>query len=185
MTQRGESVYVSDSHRIYFLSNKKLDEMIPGSRIGWAIAFSLGVGIALSPFVLNGKLNLFKIERGVYLSAIFGFSGGMIIGLLITKDIGKAVLLCGVSSFIGSLFSWRSKNVLSFISSCYVGFLGSGAAGFLLGLLIWFSGDEQTLIQLMLGSIFNGFKIGVSFGPLGAIFGTFLRMIRRDKLKQN
>lgn len=182
MTQRGESVFVSDSHRVYLLSNAKLDEMIPGSRIGWAIAFFLGIGIALFLFVFgNGGLNLIKIERGIYLSTIIGFLGGMVIGLLITKDIGKAVLLCGISSFMGSLFSWKGRGVLSFISSCYVGFFGSGAAGFFLGLLIWFGGDERNLVQLVLSSVSNGFRIGVLFGPLGAIIGALLlRMIQRN-----
>ena len=175
ITQRGESVFVSDSHRVYLLSNTKLSEMIPGSRIGWAVVFFLGVGIALSLIVFtSGRLKLTKIERGAYLSALLGFLVGMFIGLLITKDIGKAVLTCGVGSLLGSLFCWRRKSILSFLSGCYVGFFGSGAAGFFLGLLIWFSGDERNILQLTLDNVFNGLKIGVLFGPLGATIGTFV-----------
>ena len=175
ITQRGESIFVADARRVYLLSNIKLSEMIPGSRTGWAVVFFLVVGIALSLIVFTGgRIYLTKIERGAYLSTILGFSVGMFIGLLITKDIGKAVLVCGVGSLVGSLFSWIGKSILSFLSGCYVGFFGSGAAGFFLGLLIWFSGDERNILQLTLDNVFNGLKIGVLFGPLGATIGTFV-----------
>lgn len=185
ITHNGESVFVSDSHHVFFLSNSKLSEMIPGSRLYWAIFFFFGVGSLFSPIVLKRKDSIFtQFERGDSLSIILGFFVGMTIGLLITKDIGKAVLLCGVGSLISSAFSWRNRSILSFLSGCYLGFFGSGVAGLILGLIIWFGGDERNLLQLILQNAFNGFKIGVIFGPLGAtvgaiIVGLFLPWITR------
>jgi WD40 repeat protein len=175
ITQEAESVFVSNSHTIYLLSNTKFSELIPGSRIGWAAVFFLGVGVALVLIVFrDGAINLIKIEKGDYLSSIIGFSMGVAIGLLTSKNMGTAVLICGVGTGLGSLICWRNRSILSFLSGCYLGFFGSGAAGCLLGLIIWFSGDERNIFQLILGNMFSGLEIGVLFGPLGAIIGTFV-----------
>jgi len=185
ITNHGESVFVSDSHHVFFLSNSKLSEMIPGSRFYWAIFFFFGVGSLFSPIVLKRENSILtQLESGDWLSIVLGFLVGMTIGLLITKDIGKAVLICGIGSLIGSSFSWRNRSIISFLSGCYLGFFGSGIAGFLLGLIIWFGGDERHLLQLIMENAFYGLKIGATFGPLGAtvgaiIVGLFLPWITR------
>lgn len=174
ITQRGDSVFVSDSHHVYLLSNTKLSEMIPGSRTSWSIVFFMVVVIAFSIIAFTGgRLHLKQIERGDYLSAVLGFSVGLFIGMLLTKDVGKAVLLCGVGSLVGSLFCWKNKGFLAFLSGCYLGFFGSGIAGFFLGLMIWFGGDERNILELTFQNVFSGLKVGVLFGPIGAVIGTF------------
>jgi hypothetical protein len=174
ITQEGESVFVSTSHAIYFLSNTKFSELIPGSRTGWAVVFLLGIVALFLNFLKSGGVNLTNIKKSDYFSAVIAFSTGMIIGLLTYDDLGKAVLICGVGTFVGNLFSWRNRGVISFLSGCYSGFFGSLVAGCLLGLFIWFAGDERNIIQLILENLYNGITIGVLFGPLGAIIGTFI-----------
>lgn len=175
ITRNGEYVFVAGSNEVHLLSNTHVTEMIPGSRIGWTIVFFLGVGMALSSIVsARGGLNLNHIGKGDYLTISLGFIVGVFVGLLITKDIGKAVLICGVGSALGSLIGWRGRSIVSYISGCYLGCFGSGAAGYLIGLLIWFSGDERNIVQLTLDNLFSGLKIGVIFGPLGATIGTFV-----------
>jgi len=186
ITNKGEYVFVSEAYRVYLLSNTNLSEMIPGSRIGWAVVFFLGVGIFLSLIVFaEGGPNLIRFERTDYLNALFGFLVGLVIGLLITKDMSEAILLCGVGSFVGSLICGRNRNIVSFLSGCYVGFFGSGAAGFFLGLLIWFSGDERNIVKLTFINMFNGLKIGMLFGPLGATVGTFVAILIIPKIMKN
>jgi len=174
MTRRGEYILVSALDKVYLLSNTRISEMIPGSRIGWAIVFFSGIGMALSsPIIIRGKERFFQIERSDLFAILLGFLFGALIGILLIKDVSKAVLICGVGSSIGSIIGWRGKNITSLITGSYLGCFGSGAAGYLLGFLIWFSGDERNIIQLTLLHLFNGLKTGALFGPLGAIVGTF------------
>jgi len=174
ITRKGDSVFVSASDRVYLLSNARSSEMIPGSRIGWAIVFFLGISMVFwSSIVERRSLGLTQIERRDYLTALLGFFIGAMIGLIITKDVGKAVSICGIGSALATTIGSRGKSISSFISSCYLGCFGSGAAGYMLGFLIWFSGDERNIIQLTLLHLFNGLKTGVIFGPLGATVGTF------------
>ena len=175
MTRRGEYIFVSALDKVYLLSNTRISEMIPGSRIGWAIVFFSGIGMALSSsIVIHGKERFIQIEGSDLIAVLFGFFIGALIGLLLIKDASKAVLICGVGSSIGSIIGWRGKNITSLITGSYLGCFGSGASGYLLGFLIWFRGDERNIIQLTLLHLFNGLKTGALFGPLGAIVGTFI-----------
>lgn len=174
ITRNGEYIFVSDLYRIFLLSNTELSEMIPGSRIGWAVVFFLGVGIIIFLYITSHEFSLNHIEKNDFLSIIIGLILGVFIGLIITKNIHKAVFYCGGSSLITSLLCWRNKSILFFLFGSCIGILVSGASGFLLGLFIWFSGDERNIFELILQNIFNGFKIGMLFAPLGAIIGTFV-----------
>jgi len=175
MTRKGEWIFVSASDKVFLLSNARATEMIPGSRIGLAVVFFLGIGMVVSSIVVeSGGPILAKIERRDSFAALLGFFIGTLIGTIIMKDVGRAVLISGVGSAVGSTIGSRSKSISSFISGCYLGCFGSGAAGYLLGLLIWFGGDERNIIQLTLLHLFNGLKTGVLFGPIGATVGTFI-----------
>jgi len=182
ITQEGESIFVSNSHTIYFLSNTKFSEIIPGSRIGWAVIFFLGVVALFLNFIMNGRINLAKIKKSDYLSAMIALSAGAIVGMLILNDIGKAILICGIGTFVGNLFCWRNRCFLSYLSGCYLGFMGSVVAGSLLGLLIWFNGDERNIIQLILENLYDGITIGVLIGPFGATVGTFFMSLIISKI---
>ena len=175
VTRNGENIYVAGSNDVHLLSNTSLTEMIPGSRIGWAVFFFLGVAVAFLSVVKKiGGLKLAEVDRGDYTTVLIGFIVGTSVGLILSRDLSKAVLLSGFGSAVGSFVGWRGRRIISFISGCYLGILGSGIAGALLGLLIWFDGDERSIIQLVLANLFDGLKTGVLFGPLGAAIGTFL-----------
>lgn len=174
LTRKGEYIFVAASDKVHLLSNTQITEMIPGSRIGLAAVFFIGIGV-LSSIVLKRVRNGFtQINRSDYLALSLGYLTGTLMGYLITKDMSKAVLVCGLGSALGSLIGQRGKSVTSFVSGCYLGCFGSGAAGYLIGLLIWFGGDERNVVQLTLSYVFDGLKIGVIFGPLGAIIGVFV-----------
>ncbi len=94
-------------------------------------------------------------------------------GFILTRDVGKAVLICGVGLALGSLVGWKGRSFTSFVSGCYLGCFGSGVSGYLLSLMIWFAGDERNIVNLTLSYLFDGIKLGALFGPLGAIIGTY------------
>jgi len=171
LTRKGDYVFVASSDSIHLLSNTAMTEMIPGSRVGWAAVFFLG---ALSSIVLTRGRQIFNQKnRGEYLTLLLGFIMGAMLGFILTRDMGKAVLVCGVGFSLGSLIGWRGRSFTSFVSGCYLGCFGSGAAGYLLSLLIWFAGDERNIVNLTLSYLFDGIKLGALFGPLGAIIGVY------------
>jgi WD40 repeat protein len=171
LTRKGDCVFVASSESVHLLSNTAMTEMIPGSRVGWAAVFFLG---AISSIVLTRGRQIFnQTTRGEYLTLLLGFVIGATLGFILTRDLGKAVLVCGVGFASGSLIGWRGRSLTSFVSGCYLGCFGSGAAGYLLSLLIWFAGDEGNIVNLTLSYLFDGIKLGVLFGPLGAIIGVY------------
>ena len=175
LTRKGEYIFVVSSDKVYLLSNANLIEMIPGSRIGWAVFFFTGIGAAFL-LIINmwGGLNFTNIKREEYLSVFLGFLMGVTIGYLLTRDMGKSVLICSIGFSLGSYVGWRGRNIVSFISGCYIGCFGSGIAGFLIALFIWFGGDERNIVQLILFHLFDGLKIGALFGPLGSVYGVLV-----------
>lgn len=175
LTRKGDYIFVVSSDKVYLLSNANLTEMIPGSRIGWAVFFFTGIGAAfLLIFNIWDGIKLTNPKREEYLSIFLGFLMGVTIGYLLTRDVGKSVLICSIGFSLGSYVSWREKNIISFISGCYLGCFGSGIAGVLIALFTWFGGDERNIVQLTLFHLFDGLKIGALFGPLGSMFGVLV-----------
>lgn len=183
ITQRGDFIFVSTSHRLYLLSNTHLAEMAPGSRTGWGLVFFLGLGIVSFLLFVHMGIHPTRVRDSDFLSASIGLGLGTLIGLLMTKNVGRAFLLSGVGSLVGCLICWRSRSFLSFLSGCYIGCFASGVGGFLLGLLTWFGGDERNIVQLTISGVVDGLRMGIVFGILGAVVGAlFMKLIIKKVL---
>jgi hypothetical protein len=99
---------------------------------------------------------------------------GTTIGLMLLNNLIQSVLLCGLGCVVGSVVRSRGKGISSFFSGCYMGCVGSVIGGFIMGTLIWLGGDEGSIIQLIFVNIVKGLNLGLLFGPMGAIIGTFM-----------
>ncbi len=177
---KGDHIVVSDFSRVHLLLNTSLSEMIPGSRILWASIFFTSL-IALILFIGKAAPNILYLDSGSIFNSLISFLFAALIGFYIFKDFYKALLPCGIGSAVASLiFSRRGGKLLALIAGSYIGLFSSGIAGFLLGHLIWFTGAESNIIQLLMINTFEGFKMGVLFGPLGSIISFIFNMFRKD-----
>lgn len=170
-SQNGDIIFLCVADTVYVFSNTEFSELLPGSRLAWGGIFaSVLVGLFLA--LLCSKLGaLTKRIRADLLYLILGFSVGGVAGFLVTWDYSQSIMLCGLGALVGCLVSVRGKGSDSLFSGCVQGLLGSGAGGFFLGLLIWCGGDERSILQLIVENAANGLRLGLLFGPLGAVIG--------------
>jgi hypothetical protein len=183
-SQNGDIIFLCVADTIYVFSNTEFSELLPGSRLAWGGIFTSAlVGLFLA--LLCSKLGaLAKRIRADLLYLILGFSVGGVAGFLVTWDYSQSIMLCGLGALVGCLVSVRGKGFDSLLSGCVQGLLGSGAGGFFLGLLIWCGGDERSILQLIVENAANGLRLGLLFGPLGAVIGMLVAwtVLKRERL---
>lgn len=175
ITQNGDFIFATQPHLIHLFTNTQFSEMIPGSRLGWGIVFFSSIVGGFLLIILNRKgLGRVTMTKGNYLIVTIGFTMGTTIGLMLLNELIQSVLLCGLGCVVGSVVRSRGKGISSFFSGCYMGCVGSVIGGFIMGTLIWLGGDEGSVIQLIFVNIVKGLNLGLLFGPMGAIIGTFM-----------
>jgi hypothetical protein len=175
ITQNGDFIFATQPHLIHLFTNTQFSEMIPGSRLGWGIVFFSSIVGGFLLIILNRKgSGRVTMTKGNYLIVAIGFAMGTTIGLMLLNNLIQSVLLCGLGCVVGSVVRSRGKGISSFFSGCYMGCVGSVIGGFIMGTLIWLGGDEGSIIQLIFVNIVKGLNLGLLFGPMGAIIGTFM-----------
>ena len=174
-TLAGEYILIAGSHQLNILSNIPFNEMISGSRIGWSIVFLLSIsGVAvLAIFWKEGPL-LPIFQLGDYLSVITGLSIGIVMNLFLFKKLSETAIIGSLGCAVGCYICWKREGFLNFLSGCYLGLLGSVTSGCFLALFFWFGGDERNVLLLMIQFVFEGLKLGLLYGPFGAIIGALL-----------
>jgi WD40 repeat protein len=187
LSQDGRSVFLGVKNILYLFTNTEFSEIFPGSRLGWAIIF---FSIISGVFLLTSYRKILSLTSEIgWIKAPYLVAGsliGIILGTLITRNFIQSVLIWGLGTFVGILFSVRGKGVGPFLSGCLFGFLASGGGGFVFGLMNWIGGDEMSIFQLVLVNSGYGFMMGLVIGIFGATLGSLTawrwRRCRETKL---
>lgn len=157
---------------------------IPGSRTGWGLVFFSSLfGLSLLIYEVKKPVKIVVDKRDLLL-AIVAFGFGSTVAELMSSDIFQSVLIGGAGCSGGFLLSSRRWGLSYLIAGSVMGCLFSCSAGFILGNLVWFYGDERNILVLVLGNTYNGFRLGLFFGPLGVIMGALVVLLYKRKVRQ-
>ncbi len=175
ISSSGDYIILGDAKNLHLYTNLHANETLSGSRIGWSVIFSIGaVGIVVVTIVKREEpIKIDLVQRDLIVFSV-GFCLGSVLSYLVYRTFNEAFVIGGLSFGLGLYLSWRGGDIIHFFSGSVLGVNFSIVGGTIIGLILWFAGDERSIIQLMFIYAVNGVKVGIFFGPVGAFIGIML-----------
>ena len=175
MSSSGDNIILGDAKNLHLYTNLYANETLSGSRIGWGVIFSIGVvGIVAVTLVRRTEpIKIDLVQRDLIVFST-GFCLGSVLSYLVYSTYNEVLVIGGLSFGLGLYLSWRGEDVIHFFLGSVFGINSSLIGGTIFGLITWINGDERSIIQLIFIYAVNGVKVGLLFGPVGALIGMIL-----------
>jgi len=183
VTTLGEKVFIVMEFNVALVSNTFQTGFIPGSRGLWGAVFFTGLfgAIGMGYFIV-GRPDWLGYYKRRYKLILLGFLPGALLGFYLEGSLG-ATMVGGVGCAIGVLYGRRSEDLHSLVMGFFASMIVSLVAGYLTGLLIWFSGYEANIVTLTMVNASRGGSLGVITGILGVSLGLVSSRIASSEKK--
>jgi hypothetical protein len=170
ISSTGEKVFVVTDHEVAVIYNTFQTGFLLGSRRLWGVVFFAGLfgAIGLYSVVLGRN---YWLANDIYQHKVlfYGFLFGTLLGYFLEG--GFVSIIGGVGCAAGVLYSRRSEGLLGLMVAFFASLISSFIAGYITGLIQWFSGYEANIIVLTVVNASRGGRLGVIVAIIGVLLG--------------